>query len=206
MAESESTSSTDHSDAIVARIAQGDADALTAWFQQHRDSVYSFVFYRVGSDPDLAADVTQATFTKALERLGEFDVKRGEMITWLRYLSRNIIRSTLAGHRRGKPLQVVWDRLDDELRAVYEQIDSQPLPDEALQRQETRELVDMALANLPPQYRDVLEAKYVDNQPLETIALQRQVSIDSVKSMLRRARAAFRECFLTMARMEMSDV
>ena len=126
-------------------------------------------------------------------------------ITWLRYLSRNIVRSLLEKHRRGVQLQAVWDQIDDSLRAAYEAIDQEALPDAVLQREETRELVQMTLANLPPQYRHVLESKYIDNQPLEAIAQVRNTSIDGVKSMLRRARAAFRECFLAIAKMEMSD-
>ena len=189
---------------ILNRITAGDADALAAWFHQHKDNLYSFVFYRVGSDPDLAADVTQATFTLALERMGEFDADRGDMINWLRYLSRNIIRGTLVRHFRNRQSATVA-QLDDELRSVYGQIDSQPLPDDVLLKHETRELVEMALAELPPQYREVLEAKYMDNQPLELIANERETSVDSVKSMLRRARGVFRDTFLGIAERETAD-
>ena len=192
-------------DAVLKRISSGDPDALSDWFHRHRGELYSFIFYRVGSDPDLAADATQAAFAQALERLAEFDPQRGEMITWLKFLSRNIIRSTLARHRRGPQLQAVWDRLDKETRAAHAQIDSHPLPEDILARSETRELVEMALVNLPARYRELLEAKYIEDQSLETIAQERETTIDSVKSMLRRARAAFRDCFLAMAKMEMSD-
>ncbi len=188
------------------RIAHGDADALEVWFYRCKDDLYSFVYYRVGGDEDLAADATQATFALALERLRDFDSDKGTMTNWLRFLSRNIIRDTLARHRRGVQLQAVWDRIDDSLRGAYEQIDSELLPDEVLQRDETRELVAVALTNIPPNYRDVLQAKYVDNQSLDDMATQQETTIDAVKSMLRRARAAFRDCFLTIAKTEMSDV
>ena len=48
-------------------------------------------------------------------------------------------------------------------------------------------------------YREMLDAKYLDGQSLQTIATSRGTSIDSVKSMLRRARAAFRTTFKTLA-------
>jgi len=196
----------DNENSSLAKIADGDRDALAQWFRCNKDSLYSFIFFRVGSDPDLAADVTQATFTAALEQLDRFDSSRGDMITWLRYLSRNIIRDTLVRHQRGVQLQTVWDRLDESLRLAFQRIESELLPDEVLQQKETREMVEMTLANLPPDYRQVLEAKYVDNQPLRTIAELRESTVDAVKSMLKRARAAFRECFLAIAKMEMSDV
>jgi len=193
-------------DAILRQISKGDVDALTEWFHRHKDALYAFIFYRVGGDPELTADAVQSTFAAALERLDRYDPERGDMITWLRFLSRNIVRSQMAGHRRDVQLQTVWDRIDESLQAAYQRIESDLLPEDILQRKETRELVQMTLANLPPQYQQVLEAKYIENHPLETIAKIRDTSLDSVKSMLRRARAAFRECFLAIAKMEIPDV
>jgi RNA polymerase sigma-70 factor (ECF subfamily) len=184
---------------LLGRIRAGDQAALTAWFGQNVDPLHAFVFYRVGSDPDLAADATQATFTLALERLGDFDPTRGSMITWLRMLSRNIIRDLLSRHRKAAQLQATWDDIDQSLVETYERIDRELLPEAALEREETRELVGMTLANLPPQYREVLEAKYMREQSLEAIAATRSATVDSVKAMLRRARAAFRETFLALA-------
>ncbi len=190
------------SDELLTQIRAGDPGALTAWFEDHVDALYAFVYYRLGRDPDLAADATQTTFAIALERLGDYDPERGAMLTWLRTLSRNVIRDTLRAHRRAAQLQTAWNNIDASLQRIYERIDRELLPDAALERAETRELVGMTLANLPPQYREVLEAKYMEGHPLEAIARMRSVTIDSVKSMLRRARAAFRETFLTLAQSE----
>lgn len=192
------------SDELLTQIRAGDPAALTTWFEHHADPVYAFVYYRVGRDPDLAADATQTTFTIALERLGDYDPERGAMLTWLRTLSRNVIRDTLAAHRKAMQLQTAWDNIDASLQRLFERIDSEPLPEAALERKETRALVGMTLANLPPQYREVLEAKYMDGHPLEAIARMRSATIDSVKAMLRRARAAFRETFLTLAGSEVT--
>ena len=194
-----------HEDQTLRGILAGEPQALEAWFLANKDPLYAFIYYRVGGDPDLAADATQATFAEALGRLSDFDPDRGEMTTWLRMLSRNNIRSVLSTRRRGVELQMAWDRIDESLRAAFEKIDSAPLPDDVVERRETRELVEMTLANLPPQYRDVLEAKYFENLSLEAIAGRRATSIDGVKSMLRRARESFRECFTAMAALEVSD-
>ena len=185
---------------LLKRFTSGDPAALTAWFEQNADALYAFVYYRVGSDPDLAADATQSTFALALERLGDYDPGRGTMATWLRVLSRNVIRDLLTRHRKAAQLQTAWDNIDHSLARLYERIDHDLLPDAALERQETRELVGMALANIPPQYREVLEAKYMEGQTLDAIAKMRSATADSVKAMLRRARAAFRDTFLTLAR------
>jgi RNA polymerase sigma-70 factor (ECF subfamily) len=185
--------------ADLQRIRDGDPAALRTWFDDHVDAVYGFVFYRVGNNPQSAADVTQATFERALERLADFDPQRGSMAAWLRVTSRNLIRDHLNTSRRHVPLQDLWARLDAVLESHYSEIDDRDLPAEVLARAETRELVSITLANLPSHYREVLDAKYLEEQSLEAIATSRGASIDSIKSLLRRARAAFKHTFQTLA-------
>ena len=51
---------------LFSRIRAGDPEALEAWFHRNKDALYSFVYFRVGGDADLAADALQSTFTVAL--------------------------------------------------------------------------------------------------------------------------------------------
>ena len=51
---------------LLRRMRRGDQEALTAWFHLHADGVYGFAFYRVGRNPDLAAEVKQEKFARAL--------------------------------------------------------------------------------------------------------------------------------------------
>ena len=191
---------------LVTELAAGDPAALARWFQRNQPGVYAFAYFRVGQDADLAADATQATFAQALECLEQFDPRRGDMMTWLRTLARNIIRRLLNQQKRNMQFGRGWGCIDETLLRAFERIDSQPLPEVVLERQETRELVAMTLAALPQQYHELLEAKYMRSEPLEAIAQRRNCTLDGVKSMLRRARAAFRESFLALAKIEASEV
>jgi RNA polymerase sigma-70 factor (ECF subfamily) len=73
------------------------------------------------------------------------------------------------------------------------------LPGEVLERAETRDLVHIAIANLPEQYRSALTRKYVDGESLETLARDLGISVDAAKSLLARARRAFRDTFATVS-------
>jgi RNA polymerase sigma-70 factor (ECF subfamily) len=190
---------------LLRELAAGDATALESWFYRHQPGVYAFAYIRVGRDPDLAADATQATFEQALDRLAEFDPQRGDMAIWLCTLARNVIRRLLAHHRKSVQLDLGAGGIDESLLRALRDIDRQPLPQAVLERQETRSLVSMTLANLPPKYQEVLDAKYLQGQPLEAIARQRQTTLDGAKATLRRARAAFRDCFLALAGIDASE-
>jgi RNA polymerase sigma-70 factor (ECF subfamily) len=52
--------------------------------------VYAFLAYRVG-DRDLAEDLTQATFERALRAWGRFDPRKGTETTWLLVIARNVL-------------------------------------------------------------------------------------------------------------------
>jgi len=183
---------------LVTRMRRREPPALADWFNRHADAVYGFAFYRVGRQPDLAADVTQETFTRALQQLDKFDPERGPMIAWLCTLSRNCIRDALR-QRGERPLAALWDSVDQTLQRVYADLDRSPLSPDVLEARETQDLVGMTLANLPETYRSVLQAKYVEEKSLEEIAEERESTRDAIKGLLKRARAAFKQTFVTLA-------
>ncbi len=185
-------------DADLRAAARGDAEAIGRFYDQHVDHVYAFVFYRVGRDAALAEDVVQETFTAALGKVGDYDPARGSVVAWLCTLSRNPIRDGLRAHKRSDELAGTWERIDASLAQIFDGLDRAPLPGDAIERAETRELVNMTITHLPEQYRVVLARKYVDGDSLETLARDLAMSQDAVKSLLARARRAFRDTFATL--------
>src|SRR6185503_3029454 len=109
------------------------------------------------------------------------------------------IRDHLRAHRRTDELQATWERIDATLAQTFAAMAERPLPGEVLERTETRDLVHMAVANLPDQYRMALTRKYVDGESLETLASELGISVDAAKSLLARARRAFRDTFATVS-------
>jgi len=182
------------------RAAQaGDRAAIGRFYDDHVDGLYAFVFYRVGRDATLAEDVVQETFALALGKQADYDPARGSVASWLTVMSRNVIRDHLRDHRRSDELQARWERIDATLAQTFAAMAERPLPGDVLERAETRDLVHMAVAHLPDQYRTALTRKYVDGESLETLAGELGISIDATKSLLARARRAFRDTFATLS-------
>lgn len=178
--------------------ARGNGADLERLYEEHVDGLYAFVFYRVGRDPTLAEDVVQETFLLALDQAASYDPDRGSIRAWLCTLSRNVIRK----HRSPQlqELSATWERIDGELGKVLASLADTPLTDEVLAREETRDLVNMTIANLPESYRSVLERKYVAGASLARLAQELAVTEEAAKSLLARARRAFRETFLSLSR------
>jgi RNA polymerase sigma-70 factor (ECF subfamily) len=185
-------------DALRAAWA-GDATAIGAIYDAHVDGLYAFVFHRVGRDAAMAEDVVHDTFALAMKKRADYDPGRGSVATWLAVLSRNVIRDHLKAARKPDELQHAWQRIDATFAQMFAAMAEQPLPGDVLERAETRDLVHMAIANLPEQYRTVLQRKYVDGERIETLAHELGLSADATKSLLARARRAFRDTFATLS-------
>lgn len=185
--------------ALVDRAARGEADALQALFDETVDGVYAFVFFRVGKDKAAAEDIVQETYLAAMGRFGDFDPARGSLKAWLCQLSRNIARAHLAAQRRTEELDM-WDRVDRVMMEAFDRMERDALVDELIERRETRDLVHLAMSSLPDLYRRALEEKYVEEWSLDRMAKDRGVSEDAVKSLLARARRAFRDTFQALGK------
>ena len=176
-----------------------DKASIERFYEAHVDALYTFIYYRVGRDTALAEDVVQETFSIALSKQAAYDPARGSVGSWLTVLSRNVIRDHMRAHTRSDVLATTWDRIDATLAQTFASMAERPLPGEVLEREETRDLVHMAIANLPEQYRTALTRKYVDGESLETLAGEFGISVDATKSLLARARRAFRDTFATVS-------
>jgi RNA polymerase sigma-70 factor (ECF subfamily) len=177
----------------------GDKQAIERFYEAHVDGLYTFVYYRVGRDTSLAEDVVQETFTIAMSKQADYDPARGSIGSWLTVLSRNVIRDHMRDHKRSDELATTWERIDATLAQNFAAMAERPLPGEVLERAETRDLVHMAVAHLPEQYRNALTRKYVDGESLETLAGELGISVDATKSLLARARRAFRDTFSALS-------
>lgn len=184
------------------RVLAGDAEAVRLLARTALGPLHAFCLHRVGRDRTECEEVVQATLVRAFREAAAYDPARadGEIFGWLTGLARNEIRRVRAHARRNRSLDELWARADAELLDVFRSLDEGPLSDAVLEREETGALVNAAMAQLPPRYREALEAKYVAGRSVRDIAAALGESEKTVESLLSRARAAFRATFETLAR------
>src|SRR4029453_7175368 len=76
--------------AIGRRAQDGDADAFGEIYDRYIDTVFRYVYFRVGSRP-LAEDLTSETFLRALRRIGPGSWQGRDLGAWLVTIARNLI-------------------------------------------------------------------------------------------------------------------
>ncbi len=76
--------------ALVERAQGGDSEAFALIYDRYLDTVFRFIYFRVGSRP-LAEDLTADTFLRALKRIGSFTWQGRDLGAWLVTIARNLV-------------------------------------------------------------------------------------------------------------------
>lgn len=184
------------------RALDGEPAAIRLLAAETLQPLFRFCLYRVGGDRALCEDVVQETMRVAIERLDSYDPVRsgGSIWGWLTGLARNEVRRAMAGERRSDSLELLLERADERLLEAFQRLGSEALAEHDLERAETREMVNLAMSQLPQLYRQALEAKYVEGHTVRRFAQDTRQTEDAVASLLARARQAFRESFEILSR------
>jgi len=173
------------SDAELAlAFMKGDRDSFAALVDRHMSMVYKFV-YRYAGNPDAANDIVQDVFIKVWKNIKKFDTQKN-FKTWLLTIAKNTALDSVK-----KKKAVLFSRIEegetdlDTFLAPY--VESPDLPDELLERKQTRAELESVLASLSPSYRSVLLLRYAEHLKFREIAETLQEPIDTIKSKHRRA-------------------
>jgi RNA polymerase sigma-70 factor (ECF subfamily) len=161
-------------------VLAGDERAWRTWYDASFAAVDAYVIWRCAGLGDLADDVVQETWLRAVRRIRDFDPERGRFIAWLRGIAANVLRSQL---RRPRPHKCVGE--------------NHAAPSESgLERREQAEQIARALARLSERHEAVLRMKYLEGLSVAVIAETWSETTKAVESLLSRARQALRAAYL----------
>ncbi len=173
----------------------GDLAAFEELVSQHERQIYSLAF-RILQNAHDAEDVTQQAFTSAIEHLAGFR-EEASFATWL---NRIATFAALKVIRKRKGLDTVSLEEATEPREDLDSIphpeyiaDWKQSPEQLVERNETRRLLDAALAQLDEKHRLVFVLRDVEGMSVKATAEALGLSEANVKMRLLRARLHLRE-------------
>ncbi len=170
---------------LASAIAAGEPEAAQRLCEDYLPRVYGYILQRSGLDFDAAAEAAQDTILAALRSAQYFRGESG-LYTWLCAIAR---RKVADHYRRLRRTPLSLDGLVADGLAV---IDSEPLPEEVAERDDTADLVHRALWTLPGDQREAVLGMYVDDLSMAEIAVRLDRSPKAVESLLSRGRANLR--------------
>jgi RNA polymerase sigma-70 factor, ECF subfamily len=176
---------------LITASQRGDVNAFNQLVLTYQQVVYN-VAYRMVSDADLAADVTQDTFVSAFKAVRTF--RGGSFKSWLLRIATNACYDHFRRQKR-RPSDSLDEMLEEPgSEAVFED-HAEGLEDHALRR-EMVEYIQRGLDGLPEDQRLVVILSDVQGLSYEEIADATGASLGTVKSRLSRGRARLRDFLL----------
>ena len=83
---------------LVTLAQQGDGEAFGEIYDAYVDTIYRYVYYRVGSHA-LAEDLTSETFLRALRRIDSFSWQGKDIGAWFTTIARNLVADHVKSSR-----------------------------------------------------------------------------------------------------------
>ena len=179
---------------LVRQAQEGSMEAVDELVRTYQAPIFNLA-YRMVNQREEASDLTQEVFVKVYRAIRKFK-GTARFSTWLYALAINTCRSRWRRLRRIGFFEAVSldERVDPEDGpGRREPADAGDLPDQAMEKHETREIVGRAIATLPEEFREAMVMRDLQGLSYEEIAAATGCSEGTVKSRLWRARAKVRD-------------
>ena len=176
---------------IVSRVVGGETLLFELLMRRMNQRIYRTVRAILGND-DEVEDVMQQTYLNAYSHLASF-AGQARFSTWLTSIA---VNESLARRRRAATSRL---RIAGDEDAVLEIRSTAADPEQNVMNSELQQLVEREILRMPDHYRMVLVLRQVEGLSTEETAEGLGVSLDVVKTRLRRARVMLREGLLERA-------
>ncbi len=174
--------------ALTRAVRRGDAAAFARFYDLYSFRLYRFLLVLARGNESTAREVCQAVMTKLAKRFQVFDDER-QLWAWLCALAKNAFIDHYRAQRR---------------RDRFVSLDEMPafIAGEESSAGRLSEILREALAALPPEERELMQAAYVDKRPLRELAGASGLTYKAVESRLARLRLKLKEQLLKNLRHE----
>jgi RNA polymerase sigma-70 factor (ECF subfamily) len=190
----------DADDQLLNKAVTGDTDALIQLLRRHGQSVQEQL--RIGPQWQSMVgpeDVMQITYFEAFMHIGRFDAKDGSTFAgWLRQIAENNLRDAIRGLARQKaphPANRVYPAASgDSFVGLLEMLGAtSATPSRAAALNESRTLLESAIARLPADYATVVQLYDLEGNSIADVAVAMKRSAGAVHMLRARAHDSLRE-------------
>lgn len=173
---------------LIRKILSGDDTAFSTLVQKYRKGVHAFAWRKIG-DFHFAEEITQDTFVKVYQNLSTLR-NPNQFAGWLYVIANRLCIKWQ--QKRKITTQSLEDTSMSEINAFsYNKYASEQREAEATERR--LEIVNKLLKKLPESERTVITLYYLGEMTAKEIGKFLGVSINTIKSRLRRARERLKE-------------
>jgi len=169
---------------LILKATDGDQAAASALIEEHQRSLYAFIL-RLSGSPEMAEDIVQDAFVRALANLHRFD-PRFRFSTWIFTIAKRLYMNAMQKHRPVYDSDTVSGKATDAGRPFESPIKFE-------QSRVRTDSLNQALASLPEEQREIVVLFHQLEWPILRIAEFVGMPEGTVKSHLHRGRKKLRK-------------
>ena len=163
-------------ESLLAGLGSGDRDCVAAFVRRFQGRVFGLAL-RLTGDPETAEEVAQETFIRAWRHAGGFDPRRGQVVTWLLAIARNVASDARRFRR--------YESVDPDVILMLPIPDSQPGPDEQALAAAESETLREAIFDLPEDQRRAVVLAGFYGRTAREISESEGIPIGTAKTRIR---------------------
>lgn len=141
-------------------------------YEIHFEAIFRFVFKRLGGNEEVAGDLVQNTFIKAMANLHKYEDRGFPFSAWLYRIAQNEVNMYFRSLKKGYTVEIT----DKQLGAILEENGGQ----ETISQEDLEQLVHF-INNLEETQLDLIELRFFQQLSFKEIAAIYQISEANAK-------------------------
>jgi len=179
---------------LLAQAGLGDRAAFAQLYERTSSHLYAVVL-RIQHDRAQAEDLLQEVYVSVWKAASSFDAARSQPLTWLTHIARHRAIDSLRRAAAQPRLESTTRDDDDERPDVTDALaDNGPGPLELLGRASDARVLNHCMDNLSPPQRQSVALAFYDGLSHAEVAQHMKQPLGTVKSWVRRALQALKDC------------
>ena len=175
---------------LIRRILSGDDAAFNALVRKHQKGIHALAWRKIG-DFHIAEEIVQDTFLQVYKNLAQLK-NPNQFSGWMYVIASRLCLKWLQKHKNTSVIQSLEDTpVEDIEESSYTHYVSEQRLTESTERRQ--ELVRKLLAKLPESERTVVTLHFLGEMTAKEIGKLLGVSVNTIKSRLRRGRKRLQE-------------
>ena len=170
---------------LVSRALEGDQHAYKELVEKYQRGLTLHIKRTIGEESCME-DLVQEAFTKAFKALNTYSFNYA-FSTWLYKIASN----HAIDYKRRRRLPTTrpgWNQDTEDAERQWDIPDTTSLPDADIEAAQRKQIIQDAIASLPPKYNRVIVMRHQEEKSYEEIALELELPLGTVKAHIFRAR------------------
>lgn len=149
-----------YSESELIELSKSNQQYFGALYEKYFDTIFRFVFKRLGGDETVSGDLTQQTFMKAMVNIQKYEDRGFPFSSWLFRIAQNEVNLYFRGQKNNKTIDIN----ENQLKSVFEEMDVSS--NISLENQEK---LIQCINSLEPDQMDLIELRFFQEMSFKEI-------------------------------------